>query len=518
MDVKNVVLLGKAFSKSMLYMLIFFSITYSYGQNDSTKHSWTEDLKISGYFQFQYHQTNHSDSVSLHSMTAGDFDRFNTSKFKIRRSRIQLDYNKNYAKSSLSFDITERGVLMKDAWFSLKDPWMNAHKFSFGMFAMPFGHEIELQSMEREAPERARVIQHLFPGIRDLGVNYRFQLPDSSNLSFLRLDAGIYHGTRGNVPFGDSKDFNGRIMIDKPFKNHDWIEMSAAYSSYYGKVMHQYDVDGSISNYHYIFNTLDTTLTIDGEEQSHRIMFQDYLPNELNDLIRDSVNPITPATHRTYVSRNYHALSAEVKLDLKIKHKKLGKTLIRGEYIWGTQVSQEPTLADPYVFTSSSPVGPTQSVTWPKFDSPQPYNAALVGQHVKPSHTFIRNFKGFYLYAQQQLGSTGHHLVYKLDFYDPNIDVSGDDIKLNVEDAEGIPIGSTGLSVADVAFTTHGFGYRYVANKNLSFMVFYENPRNEITRLDPLSGAQINQGKFPHTGFLENIKDDVFTFRIQYIF
>lgn len=490
----------------------------SYGQDTIASQNWHDKIKFTGYFQFQYHYTNHVDSVRLHSMSAGDFERFNNNKFAIRRSRFRLEYdNHHYATAALSFDITEKGFIHKDAWLRLKEPILNAGSVALGLFAMPFGQEIELQSMDREAPERSRVIQHLFPGIRDLGANFRFELPEENKLSFLRLDAGIYHGTRGNIESDNAKDFNGRVLINNPLKN-DFFNFSLGYSHYNGKVLHQYDIDGNASNYHYVFEMLDTTITIDDEPRDVSIMFQDYLPNELDSVIRDEDGGIASATFSRLIPRSYNAVSGTIDLNLKTDKFTFGKTKIRGEYIWGTQVSREPTLADPYVFSSESPTGPVQSVTWPKFDSPQPYNPAYVGLNVKPAHTFIRNFNGGYVYVDQQIGKTGHHLLYRYDYYNPNTRISGEDIRLNIEDNAGNPVGSTGLSVADVTFQTHGFGYRYQANENLSFTLFYEKPINEITALEPLSSNQINNGKFPHTGFLEDIKDDVFTLRIQYIF
>jgi hypothetical protein len=500
----------------VLFLLIVASQTL-YSQSDSTQNKWYDNFKLTGYFQFQYHYSDKDDSVSLHSISAGDFSRFNNNKFMVRRSRIRVEYEKSFAASALSFDVTERGILIKDAWLKLKENKWNAIQLSTGVFALPFGHEIELQSMDRETPERSRVIQTIFPGIRDIGAAIQFRLPENNSLHFLQLDAGIFHGTHGNIESDNAKDFVTRLKIDRPLKN-DFFNFSLAYSNYYGRVNHQYDIDGSISNYHYIYRTIDTTFLIDGAEQTQTIMFQDYLPNELDELIRDSVNPITPATHNTYVTRKYHAISGQIDLDLKIKKRKIGKTTIRGEYIWGDQVSQEGTLGNPYVFTSQSPTGPFMSVTWPKFDSPQPYNPAGIGMHLKPSHTFVREFMGLYVYLDQQIGNTGHHFVYKYDFYDPNTRVKGEQIRLNILDNQGLPFGSTGLSPADIAYTTHGFGYRYVFNENLSIMAYYEKPINEITQLEPLSSTQINLGKFPSPGFLTDIKDDVITFRIQYIF
>ncbi len=502
--------------KSILFTSLFlFSIPFL-SQKDSTN-KWWNNIEIDGYFQFQYNYTNKADSLDLHSMSAGDFRRFNNNKFMVRRSRLQFMYNKDFVSSSFSFDLTERGFYIKDAWMSFEDKWTKSFRVTTGVFALPFAHEIELSSQFRESPERSRVIQHLFPGIRDIGVNLNFQLPDSSKLHFIKLDGGIYHGTGGNLEADNGKDFVGRFMIDNPLKSKVF-NFSLAYSYLNGKVRHQYDIDGSFSNYHYVYNHKDTTFNVDGVDQDYRVMFIDLLPNELDSIINDSINGFTPATYGKFVTRKYHAISGQIDLDLNFGRTKLGKTTIRGEYIWGDQVSQEGTLGNPYVFSSATPTGPFTGVTWPKYDSPQPYNPATVSSQLKPSHTFVRAFRGANFYFDQQIGNSKHHILYKFDYYDPNTKVSGDDIRFNIVDSVGNIIQATGLSVADVAFTTHGWGYRYVASDHLSFMFYYENPRNEKTQLEPLGSTQINNGRYPHSGFLDEIKDDVYTIRIQYLF
>lgn len=485
-------------------------------QSDSTG-KWYDNISLQGYVQTQFNWTNHIDSASLHSYSAGTFDRFNTNKFMVRRGRIQMFYEKGFASSSISFDVTERGFDVKDAWLNLQDPWMNAFSVKTGVFAVPFGHEIELSSQDRESPERSRVIQHLFPSIRDIGAGFQFQMPEESGLHFLKFNGGIYHGTGANYEADNEKDFSTRIMIDKPLKS-DMFNFSLAFSSYHGKVNHLYDIDGATANYHYVWAMKDTMMNNGIEDTTYTIMYPLLDQVSLDSILNDTINPQTTGTFSNSFKRTYFDISAQIDLDLKVGGKSLGKTTIRGEYVWGDQISQEGSLGNPYTWDSESPAGPFQSVTWPKYDSPQPYNPASVGYRTKPSHTFIRRFQGMYFYIDQQIGETGHHLVYKYDSYDPNLDVEGTDITMTLYRSDSSVVGGSGLSTADVKFTTHGFGYRYVTKKNLSFMIYYENPRNELTDIDPYASNQINFGKYPHTGFLEEIKDDVFTFRIQYIF
>jgi hypothetical protein len=493
-----------------------FSSNAVFGQEKKDTLKWYDRFSIDGYIQSQFHYTNHTDSVTLHSNSAGDFRRFTNNKFNLRRSRIQVWYDYKGVQSSISFDVNERGFHAKDAWIMFTEQKFKAFHLSTGWFARPFGEDIQLSSQLREAPERSNVIQHIFPGIRDLGLNLNFQLPETSPYRFIKADAGVFHGT-SNVEVDGKMDYNFRLMVDKPLKKESPVNFTLGGSVYLGKVRHQYDIDGNLSNFMFVWNMYDTLI---GDRNQYNWR-PDISYLELDSILKDTVNPVARATYDTYVDRRYYSLHGTVSMDWKIKGKSLGKTIIRGEYIWGTQPSLVGTInptSNPYAFTTYSPTGPFTGTTWPKFDSPQPYNPAFVGQVLKPSHTFVRTFRGFYAMVGQHIGNTGFQLLYRLDYYDPNTKVKGLDINSNEYDASGTIIGPSLMSVADVSFTTHGFGLRYDFNDRLSMLVWYDRVINEITNVEPLSGAFINLGKWPHTGYMEEIKDDVLTIRLQYLF
>lgn len=494
-------------------IILVFTSLLSFGKiysQDSVK--WYNRIRFEGYVQMQFAASDKSDSLSLNSESAGRFDRFVSNKFMLRRSRIQFRYIDSIAESSISFDLNERGVQIKDSWLKLTDPWTKTFQCTLGIFSRPFGEEIELSSRDRELPERTMVTHHIFPGIRDLGINVKIRAPKNHSLHFIMLDAGVYHGTSGNLESDRFKDLSTRLVIDNPFKIKHF-DYHFGYSGYLGKINHLYDIDGSASNYRFIWNTIDTTLTINGVSQSFKIFTQDLSMTSLQNVLNDPNNRITKGSYTTRVNRMYHSFHGQIKISSK-----LGKTTLRGEYLFGQQVSVEGTLGNPYVFTSQSPTGPFTGVTWPKFDSPQPYNAAVVGPSTKPYHTFVRQFQAYYLYVDQQLGKTKHYLSYRIDFYDPNIQVKGNEIILNIVDNSGQILGPSGLSVADVAFTNHVIGYRFEATKKLTLSAFIELPKNEITKLIPLDSEQIGLGKYPHSGFLSDIRDNVLLVRIQYKF
>ncbi len=472
---------------------------------------WYEHISLQGYIQAQWSYTDHVDSVLLHSYSAGNFDRFVNNKFSVRRGRLQMAYQRDLVEASISFDVNETGFHAKDSWIRVTDKWLKAFHFTGGVFARPFGLEIELTSRNREALERSRVIQTLFPGIRDIGFGLKFRMPEDSPLHFLELDGAVFHGTSANLEVDSKKDIVGRLSVHNPFKS-DLFNFNVGVSYYDGNVSHQYDIDGNLANYHFIWSFADT-IGGDGYGWVPDVTFQ-----ELDSILNDTNNYIAPGTYQTSVKRTYLGFHGEVTLNLKAGGKQLGKTTLRGEYIFGQQPALVGSFGNPYTWNTYSPTGPFTGVTWPKYDSPQPYNPASVGPRNKPHDTFIRQFSGMYFYLTQQIGNTGLELVYRYDYYDPNTEISGEDIDGSLYDDQGNEIGLSFLTVADVAFTTHSLGLRYHFNERMNIYAQYDIVQNEITSIEPLSSTQINLGKYPHTGYEEEIKDNVFTLRFQYTF
>lgn len=157
-----------------------------------------------------------------------------------------------------------------------------------------------------------------------------------------------------------------------------------------------------------------------------------------------------------YAKRQYYGADVQFSFPSAI-----GKTTIRGEYFYGTQ---------PGSATSST----------------SPKTADLPNKD-----TYIRPFQGGHVYFIQNIGETNFQAVAKYDFYDPNREVSGDQI------------GTTGtmLNEGDIRFQTLGLGLNYYY-KNMTFMANYEIVKNETTsHLD----------KYSH-----DLKDNVLTLRVQF--
>lgn len=174
-------------------------------------------------------------------------------------------------------------------------------------------------------------------------------------------------------------------------------------------------------------------------------------------MIRDS-----SSNNLDYVAPRRYA-GADVQL--KIPNKK-GFTEFRAEYIRGMQTATAQTTQTPGTY-------------------PEVANST-------PEPLYVRNFDGAYFYFLQHLGTERLQLVLKYDWYDPNKRVRGKDIAA-----------SKGFSPADIRYDTFGGGFVYYINAHVKAFVWYDAIRNEATSLD---------------GYTNDLRDNIFTFRLQYRF
>jgi phosphate-selective porin len=140
----------------------------------------------------------------------------------------------------------------------------------------------------------------------------------------------------------------------------------------------------------------------------------------------------------------------------------MGMSQIRAEYLFGEQPGIEGNSKSPNASTLPS------------------------------SDTYIRHFQGGYIIFVQDIGKTPFSAVLKYDWYDPNTQVSGNEIGLN----------NTGNG--DLSVNTFGFGLLWRANNNVRLQAYYEINKNETTS--------------NLVAYNDNLKDNVFTLRLQYKF
>jgi hypothetical protein len=164
------------------------------------------------------------------------------------------------------------------------------------------------------------------------------------------------------------------------------------------------------------------------------------------------------------VPRSYLGFDAQLYYDIPT----IGGVILRGEFITGTQPGTKSTTTSP----NAQPTDPL----------------------------YKRKFNGYYINLVKMLGDNDQ-LALKYDVYDPNSKASTGDFTT-----------ASGLSAADIKYTTFGFGLIHHWDANVKFVLYYEVIQNE--KLDPANIPAANS-LFPYT---KDVRDNVLTFRVQYKF
>ena len=372
-------------------------------------------IKLSGYIQAQY-QTTDTDGASTFS--GGNFAAGMHNRFMIRRGRLKITYDNDITNYVLQLDATEKGLGLKDAYILLKEPWLRTFGLKAGVFDRPFGFEISYSSSSREAPERSRMFQTLFPGERDLGASLEI-LPIEGPFSFLNFKGGLFAGNGINPEVDNQKDFIGRLGFSFPFYEENLA------------------IDGGVSIY-------TGGVKLAAGKSIYTV---------------NSASLATADTKSAYADRNYLGFDAQLYYSLPL----LGNFTLRGEYIGGKQAGA----------SASANASPTALQT---------------------GDLYLRNFSGYYINYVQNLGDRNQFVV-KYDVFDPNSDVAGDEIGANT---------AAKLGSGDIKYSTLGLGLVHYWDDNIKFVFYYENVSNETSN--------------KLGGFDSDLKDNVFTFRIQYKF
>ncbi|MGQ0740532.1 MAG: porin [Bacteroidota bacterium] len=327
-----------------------------------------ENLRITGYIQPQFQK---AQADGAPSFSGGNFSQFSSSRFMLRRARVKIDYmlpsRTKYPRALFSFqiDATERGVIVRDMFLRLFETKKNLFSLTAGLFARPFGYEVNLSSAFRETPERGRMSQILMPSERDIGVMVSFEPQERKHqLSLIKFDIGFFNGQglSGTTDFDDHKDLISRLFI-KPY-SFNKMEFSGGLSYLRG---------GWKNGTKYVYRN--------GTAANGDKVF----------IVDSSVNNLGKSS-----PRHYYGADAQVKL-----HHGWGETEWRAEYWFGTQPGTSGSTSNPGTLPNSN------------------------GQ---PVPTYVRHFDGVFLLFLQHIINTEHQLLLKYDWYDPNIRVKKQEI------------------------------------------------------------------------------------------
>ena len=282
-----------------------------------------ENLHFSGYMQPQYQV---AENEGIQSFEGGNFGEHVRNRFMLRRARVKMDYvlhNKDNsiprALFTFQFEATERDVNIRDMFVRVYEPKSQSLSLTMGLFARPFGYEVNLSSSYRETPERGRMSQTLMPSERDLGamVSFEPRKPIGKSLR-IKFDVGAFNGQgkSGPAEFDNYKDIISRLSM-KPMKISRSLSLSAGLSYMNG-----------------------------GWRQDTRYRFETRTVGQNAMFVLDS----NESNIGDKAPRKYYGADAQ----LVLKHA-WGKTEWRAEYWKGTQPGTISTTVNP----GTLPTGPT---------------------------------------------------------------------------------------------------------------------------------------------------------------
>lgn len=228
-----------------------------------------ENLHFSGYIQPQYQL---AETNGVESFEGGNFGDAVSNRFILRRARLKIDYRMPgragdfpAAVFTFQFEATERDVNVRDMFVRVFEPKNHNFSLTAGLFARPFGYEVNLSSSFRETPERGRASQILMPSERDLGamVSYESQ-KEQRKPPLLKFDIGVFNGQgkSGPAEFDSYKDIISRwslkpMQVSKNFHiaaglsylNGGWVQTTKyEYKMSRSSGMKFFAIDSSLSN------------------------------------------------------------------------------------------------------------------------------------------------------------------------------------------------------------------------------------------------------------------------------
>lgn len=401
-------------------------------------------LKFSGYVQPQFQIV---DSAGAASVAGGSFAPGLKNRFMIRRGRLKGVYSAaenskgiSTSQFTLQIDVTERGMVIKEGFAKFSDPWKGILSVSMGMFNNPFGFEVGYSSASRETPEFGRMSQTLFPNEMEVGALLTLQGPKKTAWNKYKLDVAMVNGNSAPSYGVDVSDFDSK---------KDLIMRASTEQSFNdGKVL----LGGGVSYYNGGYRIDSVNVYKMGKSDTGDLGF--VFETKATD------NGAISITQRGFTDRTY--MGADLRFTYKSK---AGATTLRGEYISGQQPG-----------SSSSSKSPNDKAPITK-------------------DTYNRAFNGAYCYLIHALPKVPLEFVVKYDFYDPNTEISGNDIGK-------VPGGSgKATSDADLQYTTLGFGINWYYDQNLRFMAYYDSVKNETSS--------------NLLGWGSDKQDNVFTLRMQ---
>ena len=279
-------------------------------------------LTVSGFLQ--------ADAVAWSQASVDELDPstgepLNEGRFIIRRGRLRLDASRTFLSGAVEIDAnTVKGPALRLLSAEASARWMLQGgdvplvQVAVGLFRIPFGYDVRLNSRDRFFLEPSQVARALFPGDYDLGVKLR------GGWRFLRYELAAMNGEpigEAALPGRDpnaAKDFVGRIAAVGEIAHV--VAFEVGFSGLAGTGFHP----GS-------WATKDTVVWRDANEDG---LVQ---PSELQ------VIAGAPAT----ASQNYRRFALGMDARVGFSVPELGHFELAGEIAWASNLDRGLFMADP---------------------------------------------------------------------------------------------------------------------------------------------------------------------------
>ncbi|MCC7437571.1 MAG: hypothetical protein IT211_03650 [Armatimonadetes bacterium] len=336
-------------------------------------------LKISGYIQAEWQHFDQTTSPQGRAL----FSDPRRNAFLIRRGRIKFQHRSSWLTAVLYPDISERGVVLKEAYVDFGLLPDNELNITVGSFNRP-NYEVEISSSNRESTERAQVTRAFYPDERDLGLMATYY-PTIAESFTPKLQVGLFNGGGATAAseVDPYKDIIARLTFPLPLGAESPVQIDLGASLYHGGIPVATD------------SLLET---VDGKT---KLVFND----ATGDL-------------RGLGNRKNFNVEGQIFLDLL----PIGGTIIKGEVMTGSR----PTAG---TAATSASVGIT------KGSDGKDSIRIVPGAAAKPVQ--VRNQMGYYGYFIQNFGSSAQ-LALKYDYFDRNTDMEGAQVTSSGDVAVGV--------------------------------------------------------------------------------
>jgi hypothetical protein len=381
---------------------------------------------VSGFIETEYQV---AQTKGISSYSGGDFSKFSDNRFLIRRGRPRIVYKRYNDKQDLNLEVVME-IDGTNKGVTINEFWGRIYENKWNLFSLATGMLVRPFGFEISQPTRT------------------MESPERGRMSQTLMHGEVDLGGMLIVEAKKRNDFLHYFKLSAGVFNGEGLTAPGEYDSY-KDIITRACINSYPLKENKLFLTTGISLLNGGIAQGTKYIYRLQSLNDNKQFIVDS----SLSNIGQKDPRQYYGVDAS----LKLNHRS-GATELRAEYWWGTQTS-----------SAISTETPTTILTDP---------------------LYIRHFNGAFFYLLHNVINAHHQLCIKYDWYDPNVNVNGQDIG---------KLGSN-LTPADIKYTTIGLGYNYYVNDNFRLLLWYDIVKNEKTQ---------------SAGYYNDLKDNVLTIRIQ---